>query len=391
MCATLIEAKVSKSIHVTAAGTLSTLLTDVEKSTITNLVLSGTVDVRDLKFIRQSMTLLAEIDMSSVVIEEYSGVDGTIYNTDTLYAANSIPDLAFESKYTLQTITLPATVTSIGRAAFLYAGLTSISIPNSVTSIGSFAFSNCIHLTNIEIPDNVLEISDFAFNDCSGLITVKIPEGISSIGKSVFSGCTNLTDITIPGTVKAIGFSAFYYCSSLKNIIIPDGVTSIADYAFFNCLGFSTLTIPNSVTSIGTRAFGRCLNLTSIYTHSVQPISLYFSTSVFQFIDKSTCSLYVPIGTKELYQSAYQWNEFQNIKEFTTGLLSTTQSDIKINCEHNKLIIKNAEIGSRVEIFAMSGQKITEQSVKGHSTEISLDKGVYILRVGNYSRRLIIE
>ena len=46
-------------------------------------------------------------------------------------------------------MTIPDSVTSIGKQAFGYTGLTSVIIPDSVTSIGSAAFAGCSSLTTV--------------------------------------------------------------------------------------------------------------------------------------------------------------------------------------------------------------------------------------------------
>ncbi|GMO46906.1 MAG: hypothetical protein Ta2G_02210 [Termitinemataceae bacterium] len=101
---------------------------------------------------------------------------------------------------------IPASVTSIGSAAFSYCtGLTSVSIPASVTSIGSFAFSYCTGLTSVSIPAGVTSIWSAAFYGCTGLTSVSIPASVTSIGGSAFSGCTRLTSIRIGANVKLEG------------------------------------------------------------------------------------------------------------------------------------------------------------------------------------------
>jgi len=124
-------------------------------------------------------------------------------------------------------------------------------IPDSVTSIGSHAFYDCCSLQSVTIPDSVTSIGDDAFNGCSSLQSVTIPDSVTSIGDSAFSWCTSLQSVTIPDSVTSIGDMAFYECSSLQSVTIPDSVTSIGDCAFESCSSLQSVTIPDSVTSIG--------------------------------------------------------------------------------------------------------------------------------------------
>lgn len=72
--------------------------------------------------------------------------------------------------------------------------LKSITIPNSITSIGKSAFSFCSGLTSITILDGVTSIGDYAFGGCTSLTSIMIPDSVTSIvGNSVFYGCSNLT------------------------------------------------------------------------------------------------------------------------------------------------------------------------------------------------------
>ena len=108
----------------------------------------------------------------------------------------------------------------------------SITIPDSVTSIGRSTFSGCTGLTSVTIPDSVTSIGDFAFSGCAGLTSITIPDSVTSIGECAFSSCTGLTSVTI-----------------------PDSVTSIGDYAFCDCTGLTSVTIGSGVTSIGSDVF----------------------------------------------------------------------------------------------------------------------------------------
>ncbi len=86
-----------------------------------------------------------------------------------------------------------------------------ISIPSSVTSIGRNSFTYCVNLEELIIPPNV-----------------------TTIERGAFSGCLNLSFIVIPESVEFIGKWAFSYCKSLKTIKISKK-TVIEDFAFAEC------------------------------------------------------------------------------------------------------------------------------------------------------------
>ena len=129
-------------------------------------------------------------------------------------------------------------VTNIGEYAFAgCSSLTSITIPNSVTSIGRDAFSGgCSRLASITIHNSVTSIGLYAFRDCTGLTSIVIPNSMISIGNSVFMGCSGLISVTIPNSVISIESRAFSNCSSLTSITIPQSVRSIAEDAFVYCI-----------------------------------------------------------------------------------------------------------------------------------------------------------
>ena len=180
-------------------------------------------------------------------------------------SVTSIGDRVFIRCKSLQRVTIPNSVTSIGdRAFYLCESLQSVTIPNSVTSIGYEASSSCTSHQSVTIPNSVTSIGYEAFSSCTSLQSVTIPNSVTSIGNSAFSGCNSLQSITIPNSVTSIGYYAFSSCFSLQSITIPNSVTSIGDGAFSGCVSLQSVTIPNSVTSIGDRAFIRCKSLQSV-------------------------------------------------------------------------------------------------------------------------------
>lgn len=85
--------------------------------------------------------------------------------------------------------------------------------------------------------------------------------------------------------------------------------------AFHNCQGLTSLSIPDSINEIGYRAFSNCINILSVYERACKPVRLLPDSEIFHNVDKTTCILYVPVGSKQYYQQAEQWLEFKRIVE----------------------------------------------------------------------------
>lgn len=174
-------------------------------------------------------------------------------------SVTSIGDYAFSECHSLKSINIPDSVTRIGYSAFKNCGcLTSISIPPSVTTIEYGTFLGCHSLRNINIPDTVTRIGRSAFEDCASLTSINIPPSLTTIEDGTFLCCHSLRNIYIPDTVTSIEDYAFSECNSLKNINIPNGVTWIGDSAFYSCNSLISITIPSSVIAIGINPFCGC-------------------------------------------------------------------------------------------------------------------------------------
>jgi len=204
-----------------------------------------------VKYSKDGKKLLGSTDYYS--LKNYTIRQGTRCICDAAFAGDYDPGPS------LQSITIPNSVTSIGDRAFEYCrSLHSVTIPDSVTSIGDRAFEYCRSLHSVTIPDSVKSIGGGAFYRCSSLQSVTIPDSVTSIGSYAFEGCESLQSVTIPDSVTNIGDRAFWDCSSLQSVTIPDSVTSIGDSAFYGCSSLRSVTIPESVTIIKGNPFLNC-------------------------------------------------------------------------------------------------------------------------------------
>ncbi|GHT21633.1 hypothetical protein AGMMS4957_10660 [Bacteroidia bacterium] len=292
--------------------------------------------------------------------------DGQWYNVGQLgQFLNYAPWYDHENS-TITTVIIQDGVTSIGNLAFAYCtSLTSITLPNSVTSIGTLAFWQCDVLTGIAIPDNVTSIENNAFQRCNVLTSIVIPNGVTSIEHNTFSNCSGLTSVTI-----------------------GNSVTSIGDYAFSNCSGLTSVIIPNSVTSISPGAFYGCSGLTEIHCNNPTPPNI---DAVYSFlhVNKASCKLYVPAGSLVAYKATDGWRDFFNIiEEGATAITPIDKDKIAIYNIPGGIAIETEE-ATPISIFNVTGQKVHQSVVTG-SAEIHLNKGVYIVKANNGSRKVIV-
>ena len=346
----IVVAQVSKTINVPTAGTLTTLLTTEEKSTITDLTVTGNIDARDFRCLRDEVTNLSVLDLSAVNIKAYNGTGGSILNYAE-YPENELPFFSFFSddnnnigKLSLTRITIPNSITSVGDEPFRScSGLIEINclpdnpnfsvmdgvllnkdktelylyppgkqgsytIPNSVKIIKRVAFFNCLNLTgSLVLPNSVTSIEQAAFMDCWNLTSLVVSNSVDVIGRQAFMSC-GFTSIDLGNSVTTIEGSAFYTCSKLKgSLLIPNSVKVIKYGAFGSC-PLTSLILGNSISEIQEYAFSNTEIKSVSILNTVAPT---ISANTFN----SNPTILVPYLSINNYKNAPIWNTFTIIPE----------------------------------------------------------------------------
>jgi len=363
---------------------------------------------------------------------------------------NKIGDFAFGFCTSLPSILIPNSVTTIGMSAFnACQKLISITIPESVITIGNVAFFLCTSLTSIDVDsgNNNYASENGVLFDKNKTTLICYPAGktdntydifnsVTSIVFNAFAFC-HLSSITIPNSVTTIGALAFYRCESMVTInvdsennnyasengvlfnknkttliccpagktekcVIPNSVKSIEVGAFDYCKNLTSVTIPNSATSIGGYAFRSCENLILITNFNPNPVEI--DQNVFEGMDKSKCTLEVPMNSVSKYKNADVWKEF-NIVGIEVGIETIESDVVKIypNPTNGQLIIENGQWTiENIEIFDVMGKSaaIVETwraaSLRQPTTTIDishLPSGIYFVRIqtenGMVTRKII--
>jgi len=206
--------------------------------------------------------------------------DGCLYNKDktTLLMTTS----AIAEDYTVRD-----GVTTIANSAFLGRSITAITIPTSVTDIGRAAFSECYSLTdvyykgdeaqwkNINIGTSNEGLSNATLHYStvdSGVVEGDIVDS-GTCGENLTWTLDNTGTLTISGSGLMTNYdgdsrSPFGLNADVKTVIIESGVTTIGNKAFSGCANLQSITIPDSTTSIGWGVFDGCTNLTGIWVNT---------------------------------------------------------------------------------------------------------------------------
>ena len=205
--------------------------------------------------------------------------ESVVYSEKT-YTVTQIDSNGFKDKSSIQTVSLPASVTWINNNAFYScSALTTINLGNveyidnnafyycsaltaadlsNVGHIGTNGFCYCTHITSVSL-NNLEYLGNYAFSSCSGLTSITLPESITYLGDAIFSGCSNLTSMQYNAVSAGRGSTTTSIVSNntMPSLVVNIGtaVQDVPIYAFYNLKATIHLDDGSRLISIGERAF----------------------------------------------------------------------------------------------------------------------------------------
>lgn len=205
------------------------------------------------------------------------------------------------------TLVIPNGIKIIGEGSFVCReNIKNIVLPDTVTCIEPRAFACCTAKT-INIPDSVAEIGRAAFEETE-ITTIRVPEGIIELPDSVFEG-SKIRSVSLPSTLIRIGDRAFRKCDKLSSIILPSSLQEIGNSAF-NGTAIRDISIPAEVYAIGEEAFS------SLKTIKIEQGSQYYDVdnnilyrlkdnTLIDYFGSEVTSITVRDGTKTIAKKAF--------------------------------------------------------------------------------------
>ena len=315
-----------------------------------------------------------------------------------------IPNYCCKECTGLTSVVIPNSVQSMGRSVFEgCTGLTSITLSNTLNVIPQGTFFRCTSLSTFSIPNSVTEIGSSAFGFCSGLTSIELTNSIVKVGRNAFMGCNSLNSpvynntlfvylpgnytgcYSIPEGPKVICSSAFCDAESVDSVILGPSVLRIDPYAFVES-GIEYISIGENVDSILRYAFSGCSDLMTVRSLAQQPplcVDEPFSGLPY------AATLYVPCGTKSMYETSYGWRNFNTIVEECSNGISCPETDENIIWQENgKIIVKSNQI-EEVLVYNIEGKQVSRiQTPEGRTQP--LQPGAYFVSIGNKLTRKIV-
>lgn len=342
--------------------------------------------------------------------------------------ADNLTKFSFKNCISLETICL-SKATSVAQEAFLNCESLERVTLMEATSLDQDAFCNCKSLKYIHIENASEWVSSWAFFLCDSLETVSIGKGTIAyeLGSAFYSPSLKefIVDSDNPvycsedGILYSKDKTELLRCPTTKTgtFILNDNVVQIGSSAFSNCRRITSFRAGKSLERMEGGFYG-CDSLTSVYLGdrlNYMAGSLSFAQATFPetvkdvHIDVITppaingtsiisnnneATLYVPKGSYNAYWLALGWGDFKTIKETgvedpTSNETVTSMDGIECSVYENRIIFHTNQVEA-IQVYTLSGQILFDQCVHGYK-EITLPKGLYVVKAGNQTAKVRVK
>lgn len=153
--------------------------------------------------------------------------------------------------------------------------------------------------------------------DNDGEISISEVAAVSEI-KTIFYGNSKITDLADLARFTGIDelpAQSFRGCTSVLNATLPDQLKTISRQAFYGCTKLQSVTLGSRITSIGDNAFDNANAITQVRIYVPDPTTVKMGSNVFSTATLAGATLYVPYGSRQLYEQADVWKDFGTIAE----------------------------------------------------------------------------
>ena len=193
---------------------------------------------------------------------EWSGVVNVVFADD--FAGTTLPDFTFYKCYSLESVTLPNSIKTIGQKAFAFDSAKNdnivsfkITIPANVEAFGNYVFQNNTSLVEIKFAGTKLAtIGTASFENCQRLPSIVLPEGLVTLGNCAFKGAKGLTSVTFPTTLTTLVDKEHFLNTGLTEVIgLENTQLTRISYSMFKGLKNwkpDVLKLPNTLETIET-------------------------------------------------------------------------------------------------------------------------------------------
>ena len=236
-----------------------------------------------------------------------------------------------------------------------------------VTAVRSSAFSECMYLTSVTLPASVTSIGDYAFDSCEGIKKVVMP-GVKTIGHWSFRNCYELESLDFSDKLTSIGNYCFDKNLKVTEVTLPATMSNIGGYAFEGNPQLTKVTCYATTPPAVKKGY---LDGDEIYT-------------IFDDADYGDRVLYVPAGCVDAYKASLGWHHFRdNIKEIVSGSVDVPTGDVAsfaVEASGSASVRVTCACDTHVDIVDMNGRCVKSVDLKFGSTVINdLPVGILVV------------